>query len=199
VNHKAGVTFAAVLPAILRADPDIVLIGEIRDRATAQLAVETALTGHLVLSTLHTNDAPSAVTRLTEMGIEPFLVGSSLDCVLAQRLARRLCEWCKQSYAPESGDLSSTRWPSDVVEAPTTLWRPVGCRSCGQTGFRGRMAVTEVMPISEEIERLAVAHASAGDIRKVAVEAGMVTLRDDGLRKAAEGHTTLEEVLRVTV
>ena len=150
VNHKAGVTFAAVLPAILRSDPDIVLIGEIRDRPTAQLAVEAALTGHLVLSTLHTNDAPSAITRLIEMGIEPFLVGSSLDCVLAQRLARRLCEWCKQAYEPTADDLA-TRWPSEDIEPPETLWRPVGCRSCGNTGFRGRLAITEVMPVSEEI------------------------------------------------
>jgi type IV pilus assembly protein PilB len=199
VNHKAGLTFAAVLPAILRSDPDILMIGEVRDRATAQLAVEAALTGHLVLSTLHTNDAPSAVTRLVEMGIEPFLVGSALDCVLAQRLARRLCDWCKQSYTPTAADLGPTRWPSQHLEPPDTLWRPVGCRNCGQTGFRGRMAVTEVMPISEEIEHLALARASASEIRKVAVAAGMVTLRDDGLRKAAKGDTTLDEVIRVTV
>ncbi len=200
VNHKAGVTFAAVLPAILRSDPDIVMIGEIRDRPTAQLAVEAALTGHLVLSTLHTNDAPSSVTRLVEMGIEPFLVGSALDCVLAQRLARRLCEWCKQPYTPTSSDVSPLRWPSHGdVEPPTTLWRPVGCRSCAQTGFRGRMAITEVMPITEEIEHMAIARASAGEIKKVAVADGMVTLRDDGLRKAVRGETTLDEVIRVTV
>ncbi len=199
VNHKAGVTFAAVLPAILRSDPDIVLIGEIRDRPTAQIAVEAALTGHLVLSTLHTNDAPSAVTRLIEMGIEPFLVGSSLDCILAQRLARRLCEWCKQAYSPTSDDLTPMRRPSDDFELPQRLWRPIGCRSCGNTGFRGRLAINEVMPVSEEISRLAVEHASAAEIRRVAVAAGMVTLRDDGMRKAAEGHTTLEEVTRVTV
>ena len=199
VNHKAGVTFAAVLPAILRSDPDIVMIGEIRDKATAQLAVEAALTGHLVLSTLHTNDAPSSVPRLIDMGIEPFLVGSSLDCVLAQRLARRLCEWCKVAYAPTSDDLGSTSWPTEDLDPPKTLWKPVGCRSCGQTGFRGRMAINEVMPITEEIEHLAVERASAGEIRKVAVAAGMVTLRDDGLRKALQGNTTLEEVIRVTV
>ena len=199
VNHKAGVTFAAVLPAILRSDPDIVMIGEVRDRPTAQLAVEAALTGHLVLSTLHTNDAPSSVTRLIEMGIEPFLVGSSLDSVLAQRLARRLCEWCKQAYSPTPAEVAPTRWPSTVLEPPEILWRPVGCRSCGQTGFRGRMAITEVMPITEEIEHLAVARASAHELRKVAIEQGMVTLRDDGMRKAAHGDTTLEEVIRVTV
>lgn len=199
VNHKAGLTFAAVLPAILRSDPDILMIGEIRDRVTAQLAVEAALTGHLVLSTLHTNDAPSAVTRLVEMGIEPFLVGSALDCVLAQRLARRLCDWCKQVYTPTAADLSPAQWPDQDAEPPTSLWRPVGCRNCGQTGFRGRMAVTEVMPISEEIEHLALTRAPASEIKRVAVAAGMVSLREDGLRKAVQGDTTLEEVIRVTV
>ncbi len=198
VNNKAGLNFAAVLPAILRSDPDIIMIGEVRDRATAQLAVEAALTGHLVLSTLHTNDAPSAVTRLVEMGIEPFLVGSALECVLAQRLARRLCDWCKDRYQA-GAEKSKINWPSTTLEPPEHLWRPVGCRNCGQTGFRGRMAVTEVMPITEEIEHLALSRASASEIRKVAVAAGMVTLRDDGLRKAALGHTTLDEVIRVTV
>jgi type IV pilus assembly protein PilB len=199
VNHKAGLTFAAVLPAILRSDPDIVLIGEIRDRVTAQLAVEAALTGHLVLSTLHTNDAPSAITRLIEMGIEPFLVGSSLDCVLAQRLARRLCEWCKEPYVPTREQMAAIGWPTRSVETPEKLWRPTGCRSCGQTGYRGRVAVIEVMPVSEEIERLAVSRNSATDIRRVAIAEGMVTLREDGLRKAAAGLTTTEEILRVTV
>ncbi|WP_111765150.1 GspE/PulE family protein [Nakamurella deserti] len=199
VNHKAGLNFAAILPAILRSDPDIIMIGEIRDRATAQLGVEAALTGHLVLSTLHTNDAPSAVTRLVEMGIEPFLVGSALDCVLAQRLARRLCDWCKEEYTATAADRSPTRWPSTTVSPPDTLWRPVGCRNCSQTGFRGRMAVNEVMPVGEEIEHLALARASAGEIRKVALADGMVTLRDDGLRKVAAGDTTLDEVIRVTV
>jgi type IV pilus assembly protein PilB len=199
VNPKAGLTFAAVLPAILRSDPDVVLIGEIRDRTTAQLAVEAALTGHLVLSTLHTNDAPSAMPRLVEMGIEPFLVGSSLDAVLAQRLSRRLCEWCKQAYQPVEKDLSGVHWPFEDLGMPAQLWRAAGCRSCAQTGYRGRLAVNEVMPVSEEIERLTVAHASASEIKKMAIAEGMVTLRDDGLRKAAAGLTTLEEVLRVTV
>jgi type IV pilus assembly protein PilB len=199
VNHKAGLTFAAVLPAILRSDPDVVLIGEIRDKPTAQLAVEAALTGHLVLSTLHTNDAPSAVTRLIEMGTEPFLVGSSLDCVLAQRLARRLCDWCKEAYAPTPEELTSIGWPLQRSDPPEKLWRPVGCRSCVQTGYRGRVAVNEVMPVTEEIERLAVLRASATDIGRVAIEEGMVTLRQDGLKKAASGFTTVEEILRVTV
>jgi type IV pilus assembly protein PilB len=199
VNHKAGLTFAAVLPAILRSDPDIVLIGEIRDRVTAQLGIEAALTGHLVLSTLHTNDAPSAIVRLTEMGIEPFLVGSSLDCVLAQRLARRLCEWCKQPYAPTDAELDGMHWPTEQLKIPETLWRPGSCRACGQTGYRGRLAVNEVMPVTEEIERLAVRHASASEVTAVAVAEGMSTLREDGLRKCANGVTTVEEIFRVTI
>jgi len=199
VNHKAGLTFAAVLPAILRSDPDVVLIGEIRDRVTAQLAIEASLTGHLVLSTLHTNDAPSAVTRLTEMGIEPFLVGSSLDCVMAQRLARRLCQWCKEAYVPTEPELEGARWPFETVPAPEQLWRAVGCRACAGTGYRGRIALHEVMPVSEEVERLAVERSSAHDIQKVALGEGMDMLRTDGLRKAAAGDTTLAEVLRVAV
>ncbi|GAA2578110.1 type IV-A pilus assembly ATPase PilB [Dactylosporangium fulvum] len=199
VDHKAGLTFAAVLPAILRSDPDVVLIGEIRDRTTAQLAVEAALTGHLVLSTLHTNDAPSAVTRLVEMGIEPFLVGSSVDCVLAQRLARRLCDWCRTEYAPAEAELVGARWPIDEIGAPETLWRPVGCRSCANTGYRGRIALHEVMPVSPEIEKLAVDRASAHEIQQVAYEQGLRDLRIDGLIKATEGQTSIPEVVRVAV
>jgi type IV pilus assembly protein PilB len=199
VNHKAGLTFAAVLPAILRSDPDVVLIGEIRDRVTAQLAVEASLTGHLVLSTLHTNDAPSAITRLIEMGIEPFLVGSSLDCVMAQRLARRLCQWCKEPYSPSRSELAAARWPFGQIEAPMQMWRAKGCRSCAGTGYRGRIALHEVMAVSEDIERLAVERASAHDIGHVATNEGMEMLRTDGLRKAAAGETTLAEVLRVAV
>ena len=199
VNHKAGLTFAAVLPAILRSDPDVVLIGEIRDRVTAQLAVEASLTGHLVLSTLHTNDAPSAVTRLIEMGIEPFLVGSSLDCVMAQRLARRLCQWCREAYEPTRAELDAARWPFDTIEAPPQMWRAVGCRSCAGTGYRGRIALHEVMPVSEDIERLAVERGSSHEIQRTAITEGMEMLRTDGLRKAAAGETTLAEVLRVAV
>ncbi|MFI5953681.1 GspE/PulE family protein [Cryptosporangium sp. NPDC051539] len=198
VNLKAGLTFAAVLPAILRSDPDVILIGEIRDRVTAQLAVEAALTGHLVLSTLHTNDAPSAMVRLTEMGIEPFLVGSSVDCIVAQRLARRLCDWCKEAYEPTELELTGARWPDDLP-APPELWQPVGCRNCANTGFRSRIALHEVMPVSEEIERLTVKHASAREIQDVALAEGMRDLRSDGFRKAQEGLTSLSEVMRVAV
>lgn len=199
VNPKAGLTFAAVLPAILRTDPDVILVGEIRDPTTAQLAIEAALTGHLVLSTLHTNDAPSALPRLIEMGIEPFLVGSALDCVLAQRLARKLCEWCKKPYEPTEEELRAIQWPLETLAPPAELWHSVGCRSCGRTGFRGRLAVNEVMIVSEEIERLAVSHSSASEIAKVAYAEGMIGLREDGLRKAAAGLTTVKEIVRVTV
>ena len=199
VNHKAGLTFAAVLPAILRSDPDVVLIGEIRDGDTAQIAVEASLTGHLVLSTLHTNDAPGAVTRLTEMGIEPFLVGSSLDCVLAQRLARRLCDWCKEAYRPGAEELDGARWPYEDLPVPEGLYRPVGCRNCANTGYRGRIALHEVMPVSPEIESLTIRRASSNEIREVALAQGMYDLRADGLAKAAGGLTSVREVSRVAI
>jgi len=199
VNHKAGLTFAAVLPAILRSDPDVVLIGEIRDGNTAQIAVEASLTGHLVLSTLHTNDAPGAVTRLTEMGIEPFLVGSSLDCVLAQRLARRLCDWCKEAYLPTEEELIGARWPFDDLKVPEVLYRPLGCRNCANTGFRGRIAIHEVMPVSPEIESLTIRRASSNEIRDVALAQGMYELRADGLAKAAGGLTSVREISRVAI
>ncbi|MCL6550918.1 MAG: Flp pilus assembly complex ATPase component TadA [Acidothermus cellulolyticus] len=198
-NVKAGLTFASALRTILRADPDIVLIGEIRDHETAQIAIEAALTGHLVLSTLHTNDAPSAVNRLIEMGIEPFLVGSALDCVLAQRLARRLCEKCKEPYMPTPQSLREAKFPWRDGEPLPTLYRAVGCAACSKTGYKGRIALHEVMTVTEEIERLAVERASAEAIGRVAREQGMVTLREDGLRKVAAGVTTLEEIFRVVV
>lgn len=197
VNAKAGMTFAAALRSILRADPDVVLIGEIRDHETAQIAVEAALTGHLVLSTLHTNDAPSAVTRLTEMGIEPFLVGSALDCVLAQRLARRLCSKCKEQYEPEPADLEAADFPWLPGEPLPIIYRPVGCSSCSKTGYKGRLALHEVMTVSEDIERMAVEHKSSTEMGLVAMKQGMKTLRDDGWLKVAQGDTSIEEVLRV--
>jgi type IV pilus assembly protein PilB len=198
-NTKAGLTFASALRSILRSDPDIVLIGEIRDHETAQIAIEAALTGHLVLSTLHTNDAPSAINRLIEMGIEPFLVGSSIDCVLAQRLARRLCEKCKEPYTPTPETLLQSGYPWRDGEDLPTLMRAVGCSACSKTGYRGRLALHEVMSVSEEIERLAVQRASAAAIGEAARAQGMVTLRDDGLAKVASGVTSLEEIFRVVV
>jgi type IV pilus assembly protein PilB len=199
VNNKAGLTFASALRSILRSDPDIVLIGEIRDHETAQIAVEAALTGHLVLSTLHTNDAPSAVTRLTEMGIEPFLVGSAVDCVLAQRLARRLCAKCKEQYVPTPEALVTARFPWQEGYPLPTLYRPVGCSACAKTGYKGRLALHEVMPKTEELERLTVEHAPASQIAEVARREGMTTLRDDGMLKVSEGVTSLDEIMRVVV
>ena len=197
VNPKAGLTFASALRSILRSDPDVVLLGEIRDHETAQIAIEAALTGHLVLSTLHTNDAPSAVTRLTEMEIEPFLVGSALDCVVAQRLARRLCDRCKEAYQPSPAELVHLRVGFEPSQPIPTLFRPVGCQTCSGTGYRGRIAVHEVMTVTEEIERLAVDRASAADIARTARTQGMIPLRMDGWMKAQMGLTSVEEILRV--
>jgi type IV pilus assembly protein PilB len=199
VNPKAGLTFASALRSILRSDPDVVLIGEIRDHETAQIAIEASLTGHLVLSTLHTNDAPSAITRLTEMGIEPFLVGSALDCVVAQRLARRLCERCKAPYEHDPEQLAHLRFGFDPNRPAPTLYRPVGCPNCSNTGYRGRIALHEVMLVTEEIERLAVKRASGAEIGKVAMEQGLIPLRWDGWAKVQMGLTSVEEIMRVVV
>ncbi len=196
-NNKAGLTFSSALRSILRSDPDVVLLGEIRDHETAQIAIEASLTGHLVLSTLHTNDAPSAVTRLTEMGIEPFLVGSALDCVLAQRLARRLCPKCKEEYEPDEEELVGARYPWVQGDQHPVFFRPVGCAACSRTGYKGRLALHEVMSVTEEVERLAVSHASAAEIEKVAKSQGMISLRDDGWAKVVQGVTSVEEILRV--
>ena len=197
VNVKAGLTFASALRSILRSDPDVVLIGEIRDHETAQIAIEASLTGHLVLSTLHTNDAPSAITRLTEMNIEPFLVGSALDCVVAQRLARRLCDRCKTAYDEDVQKLAHLGFYFDPNQPMPTLYRPVGCTNCSNTGYRGRIALHEVMTVTEEIERLAVARSSAAEISRVAVAQGMATLRQDGWAKVQHGFTSVEEIMRV--
>jgi type IV pilus assembly protein PilB len=199
VNNKVGLTFASALRSILRQDPDIVLVGEMRDRETAHIGIEAALTGHLVLSTLHTNDAPSAVTRLTEMGIEPFLVGSAVDCVLAQRLARRVCSKCVELVRPDAEVLKAAGFADDIVEDRPEIPRAVGCSACSNTGYRGRLAVHEVMTVTEEIERLTVARASSEEITRVAVEQGMRPLRDDGLAKVLLGRTTIEEIGRVVV
>jgi len=196
VNPKAGLTFASALRSILRSDPDVVLLGEIRDHETAQIAIEASLTGHLVLSTLHTNDAPSAITRLTEMGIEPFLVGSAIDCVVAQRLARRLCDRCKTPTAYSPLQLAHLKFRVGPDENPT-VYQPVGCQQCSNTGYRGRIALHEVMSVSEEIERLAVSRASSAEIGRVAREQGMLSLRQDGWEKAKLGLTSVEEILRV--
>ncbi|HVM65915.1 MAG TPA: ATPase, T2SS/T4P/T4SS family [Acidimicrobiales bacterium] len=197
VNTKAGLTFAAALRSILRSDPDIVLVGEIRDRETATIAVEAALTGHLVLSTLHTNDASSTPTRLVEMGVEPFLVASALDCIVAQRLARRLCPKCRQAYQPTPAELIAAGWHEEELDDLPELFRPVGCQACGKTGFFGRFALHEVLLVSEDIERLIVDRGHSEDIKKVATAQGMLTLRQAGLSQVRAGVTSVEEILRV--
>ncbi|WP_193596355.1 GspE/PulE family protein [Microbacterium sp. YJN-G] len=198
VNQRAGLTFQSALRSILRSDPDVVLVGEIRDAETANISIEASLTGHLVLSTLHTNDAPSALTRLTEMGSEPFLVATALTAVVAQRLARRLCTRCREPLAEPPEVLVSLGFPTDRFDA-SGLHRAVGCTICSGTGYRGRLALHEVMTLTEEIEQLLVTHATGTEIRQAALDQGMVALRDDGWRKAAQGLTTIEEVLRVSV
>ena len=200
LNVKAGLNFASALRAILRSDPDIVLVGEIRDKETAQIAIEAALTGHMVLATLHTNSAAATPMRLIEMGIEPFLVTSALSGVVAQRLARRLCMHCKEPYIPSEADIAAAGWTLTEVEAVGALGqvnRSVGCSACSQTGYRGRLALAELMPMTEEVERMIIEGGSVDDIHRLAVTQGMVALRQAGLRKAIDGETTLEEVLRV--
>ena len=197
VNPKAGLTFASALRSILRSDPDIVLIGEIRDHETAQIAIEASLTGHLVLSTLHTNDAPSAITRLTEMGTEPFLVGSAVDCVLAQRLARRLCSKCKEQFYPTDEQLALMGYNPYPGDPDPTWFKPVGCSSCAKTGYKGRLALHEVMAMTDSIERLTVERESSTKIAATAVGEGMRTLREDGLLKASSGITSIDEIFRV--
>ena len=198
VHERAGLTFASALRSILRQDPDTVMIGEIRDLETATIAIEAALTGHLVLSTLHTNTAPSAITRLTEMGVEPFLTVSAINCVVAQRLARRLCKDCKEAYVPEEEALARIGFPFEPGDPPT-LYRPVGCKKCNMIGYKGRMGVHEVLKMTEALERLAVEHASADELARQAIADGMIPLRQDGFMKVAMGMTSLEEILRVIV
>jgi type IV pilus assembly protein PilB len=201
VNPKAGLYFANALRSFLRQDPDIMLVGEVRDLETANIAIESALTGHLVLSTLHTNDAPSSITRLTEMGVEPFMVGSAIDAILAQRLARRLCSRCKVPMDIDKAALLDAGWPEDQMDSvkPGDLFKSEGCSYCSNTGYRGRLAIHELMLVSEEIERMTVSRATADDIKKVAVAEGMRPLRQDGLMKVSRGLTSIEEILRVTV
>ena len=198
VHERAGLTFASALRSILRQDPDKVMIGEIRDKETGTIAIEAALTGHLVLSTLHTNDAPSAITRLTEMGIEPFLSASAVTLVMAQRLARRLCPECKEAYTPDEAALKRMGFPFEPGHPPQ-VYRARGCKKCNGIGYKGRMGVHEVMTMTETLERLTVENASADEIMRAAVAEGMLTLRDDGFAKVQLGQTSIEEILRVVV
>ncbi|MGN6253912.1 MAG: GspE/PulE family protein [Solirubrobacterales bacterium] len=195
VNRKAGLDFATGLRSILRADPDIVMVGEIRDGETARIAIEAALTGHMMLSTLHTNDAPGAITRLTKMGIEAFLIASSVDCVVAQRLARKLCSHCKKRAVIPVQALADAGLR---VGAEVEAYEPVGCARCNNSGYRGRVGLYSVMSMSERIKELAVSGAAEAEISTAACEEGMLTLREDGLAKVRAGLTSLEEVLRVT-
>jgi general secretion pathway protein E/type IV pilus assembly protein PilB len=195
VNTKSGLTFAAGLRAILRHDPDVVLVGEIRDRETAETAVQASLTGHLVFSTLHTNDAPGAATRLVDMGVEPYLVASSLEIVVAQRLVRLICEHCKQPMPAEEVARLRGVYGRHV---PDMLYQGAGCRACSNTGFRGRQGVFEIMAMSDEVRTLILKGAPTHELRKVATAQGMRCLRDDGWRIVREGRTTVEEVIRNT-
>jgi len=201
INQRAGLTFAAALRSILRSDPDVVMVGEIRDGETAKISIEAALTGHLVLSTLHTNDAPQAITRLNEMGVEPFLTGAAVSAVLAQRLARKLCSHCCEMYQPSVDDLLKARVSPDVAAAADGMvfYRKKGCPRCGQTGYKGRIGIYQLLEMSETLEQLAVQKASREDIERAAIAEGMRTLWDDGLAKVASGLTSIEELTRVSI
>jgi type IV pilus assembly protein PilB len=199
INPKAGLTFATALRSILRSDPDVVMVGEIRDGETAKIAIESALTGHFVLSTMHTNDAPGALTRLNEMGVEPFLTGSAVSAVIAQRLARRLCANCCEMYAPSYEDLIAAKVSPETAASQEgmALYRHVGCPRCSRTGYKGRIGVFQLLIMNDELEALASANAPREEIERVAREEGMRTLWDDGLAKVAAGLTSLEELARV--
>jgi type IV pilus assembly protein PilB len=201
INVRAGLTFATVLRSILRSDPDVVMVGEIRDVETAKTSIEAALTGHFVLSSLHTNDAPGALTRLNEMGVEPFLTSSAVSAVVAQRLARRLCRHCAEPYTPTQEELEAAHVPPEEHERflAGAVKRKGGCSHCNNTGFKGRIGVYQLLPMSEAVARLAARGAPHDEIANVAAEAGMRTLWDDGLDKVATGVTTFEELARVVV
>jgi len=196
INHKIELTFGVCLRAILRHDPDIIMVGEIRDPDTATIAIQASLTGHLVFSTLHTNDAPGAVTRLLDMGLEPFLITSTVHGVLAQRLIRRLCLQCRQPYAPTAEELAEMRL--DASSAPAQLMRAVGCSACNGLGYQGRMGLYELMVVDEAVRTLVLERKSLSQIRAAASAQGMRTLREDGMTKVCAGETTLEEVMRET-
>jgi type IV pilus assembly protein PilB len=200
INARAGLTFATALRSILRSDPDVVMVGEIRDGETAKISIEAALTGHFVLSTMHTNDAPSAITRLTEMGVEPFVTGSALSAVLAQRLARKLCPHCSEMYTPAPEEVEHARIPLErVAAAGGVLYRKRGCPRCAHTGYRGRVGVFQLLRMNEELEALAARKASREELERAGMRNGMRTLWDDGVEKVVAGLTSLEELARVVV
>jgi type IV pilus assembly protein PilB len=199
INVRAGLTFASSLRSILRSDPDVVMVGEIRDTETAKISIEAALTGHFVLSTLHTNDAPSTITRLGEMGVEPFLTGAAVSAVLAQRLARKLCTHCCEAYTPSEAELLEARVSRETARLSdgAVFYRKKGCPRCNHTGYRGRIGLYQLLTMSEDIASLAVRHASRDEIARSAMEGGMRTMWDDGLEKVATGLTSVEELARV--
>ncbi len=199
INAKAGLTFSTGLRSMLRLDPDIIMVGEIRDAETAKIAVESSLTGHMVLSTLHANQAAGAITRLTEMGIEPFLISSGVEASLAQRLARRLCVHCKVESKRDSASIAEIGGEEYLEGVTFYAPSPKGCEKCSGTGYRGRLGLYELMVVDEEIERMVVDRASSEEITRLAITKGMKTLRDDGFAKIAKGLTSVEEVLRVTI
>jgi general secretion pathway protein E len=196
VKPQIGMTFAGALRSIVRQDPDIIMVGEMRDLETARIAVQSALTGHVVLSTLHTNDAASGVTRLLDMGVEDYLLTSTINGILAQRLVRRLCASCRESYHPLP-ELAAKLERVAGGDAQITLYRATGCAQCNGTGYRGRLVITEVLFMTDKIRKAVLEHATATEIQRLAISEGMHTMYEDGLRKAVEGRTTMEEVLRV--
>ena len=198
IREGIGLSFAAALRSFLRQDPDIIMVGEIRDFETAEIAVKAALTGHMVLSTLHTNDAPSTINRLLNMGVEPFLVSSAVNLILAQRLARCICAKCKEEYEVSPEALIDIGVPEAEV-GEYTCYRGKGCEICNGTGYKGRIAFYEVMPMYEEIRELVLGGASSSEVKKTAMQLGVKTLRLSGITKIKEGVTTLEEVTRVTI
>jgi type II secretion system protein E len=198
VHHKIGLSFANILRSILRHDPDVILIGEMRDKETAESAIQASLTGHLVFSTLHTNDAPSAFTRLTDMGVEPFLVSSTVEGVMAQRLVRNICPMCKVEYEPHPPDLPKDFPGVSEGNFPKKLWKGAGCRKCHQGGYRGRTGIFELMVTGDHVKELVMQRTNAVVLRNEALKNGMITLRQDGWRKVLQGTTTIEEVARVT-
>jgi type IV pilus assembly protein PilB len=201
INNRAGLTFASALRSILRSDPDVVMVGEVRDGETAKISIEAALTGHFVLSTLHTNDAPSALTRLQEMGVEPFLTGAAVTGVLAQRLARKLCTHCCEMYQPSVEDLLKARVAPNVAAASDGMvfYRKRGCPRCNQSGYKGRIGVYQLLVMTEQLQTLAASKATREEIERAAIGEGMKTLWDDGLAKVASGLTSIEELARITV
>jgi general secretion pathway protein E/type IV pilus assembly protein PilB len=197
VREEVGMTFAAALRSILRQAPNVIMIGEIRDLETAEIAINASLTGHLVFSTLHTNDAPSAITRLLDIGVKPFLAASSIRAIMAQRLVRKICERCKEPYMPTDAERRFMGLTSEQITS-TTFFKGRGCNECNRTGFRGRLGIFEVFVINEEVQKMIYERVSAHVLRKAARELGMRTLREDGVRKIMAGLTTPEEVMKTT-